>query len=40
VLIGAVLMLVLFEPEMDEALLQNKIGDLAMAVLSSSRTPS
>ena len=33
VLIGAVLMLVLFEPEMDEGLLRNKIADLAMAVL-------
>jgi AcrR family transcriptional regulator len=40
VLIGAVLMLVLFEPDMDEGLLRNKIADLAMAVLSSSRTPS
>ena len=29
VLIGAVLMLVLFEPEMDEGLLRNKIADLA-----------
>jgi AcrR family transcriptional regulator len=34
VLIGTVLMLVLFEPEMDEGLLRNKIADLAMAVLS------
>src|SRR5829696_2289677 len=34
VLIGAVLMLVLFEPELDEGLLRNKITDLAMAVLS------
>jgi AcrR family transcriptional regulator len=34
VLIGAVLMFVLFEPEMDEGLLRNKIADLAMAVLS------
>jgi len=40
VLIGAVLMLVLFEPELDEGLLRNKIADLAMAVLSSRRTPS
>ena len=40
VLIGAVLMLVLFEPEMDEGLLRNKIADLAMAVLFSSPTPS
>jgi Tetracyclin repressor-like, C-terminal domain len=31
-LIGAVLMLVLFEPEMDEGLLRNKIADLAMAL--------
>lgn len=38
VLIGAVLMLVLFEPEMDEGLLRNKIADLAMAVLSRSPT--
>jgi AcrR family transcriptional regulator len=36
VLIGAVLMFVLFEPEMDEGLLRNKIADLAMAVLSGS----
>lgn len=34
VLIGAVMMLVLFEPEMDEGLLRTKIADLAMAVLS------
>jgi len=40
VLIGAVLMFVLFEPEMDEGLLRNKIADLAMAVLSGGRTPS
>jgi AcrR family transcriptional regulator len=38
VLIGAVLMLVLFEPELDEALLRNKVADLAMAVLSDSPT--
>ena len=38
VLIGAVLMLVLFEPEMDEGLLRNKIADLAMAVLSGGPT--
>jgi AcrR family transcriptional regulator len=38
VLIGAALMLVLFEPEMDERLLRNKIAELAMAVLSSSST--
>jgi AcrR family transcriptional regulator len=37
VLIGAVLMHVLFDPEMDEGLLRNKIADLAMAVLSRSR---
>ena len=40
VLIGAVLMFVLFEPEMDEGPLRNKIADLAMAVLSGGRTPS
>jgi AcrR family transcriptional regulator len=34
VLIGTVLMFVLFEPEMDDGLLRNKIADLAMAVLS------
>ncbi len=34
VLIGAVLMFVLFDPEMDEGLMRNKIADLAMAVLS------
>jgi AcrR family transcriptional regulator len=34
VLIGAVLMLVLFEPQMDEGLLRNKIADLGMTVLS------
>jgi hypothetical protein len=34
VLIGAVLILVLFEREMDEATLRNEIADLAMAVLS------
>ena len=33
-LIGAVLMLVLFEPELDEGLLRIKIAELAMAVLS------
>jgi AcrR family transcriptional regulator len=38
VLIGAVLMLVLFEPELDEALLRNKIAGLATAVLSGSST--
>ena len=38
VLIGAVLMLVLFEPEIDEGLLRNKIADLAMAVLSGGPT--
>jgi AcrR family transcriptional regulator len=38
VLIGAVLMLVLFEPEMDEGSLRNKIADLAMAVLSGGST--
>jgi AcrR family transcriptional regulator len=38
VLIGAVLMLVLFEPELDEGLLRNKITDLAMAVLSGGPT--
>ncbi len=38
VLIGAVLMFVLFDPEMDEGLLRNKIADLAMAVLSGGRT--
>jgi hypothetical protein len=38
VLIGAVLMLVLFEPELDEALLRNKVADLAMAVLSDGPT--
>jgi len=38
VLIGAVLMLVLFEPELDEGLLRNKIADLAMAVLSGGAT--
>jgi AcrR family transcriptional regulator len=38
VLIGSVLMLVLFEPELDEALLRNKIADLAMAVLSGGPT--
>jgi AcrR family transcriptional regulator len=36
-LIGAVLMLVLFNPEMDEGLLRNKIADLATAVLSRGR---
>jgi AcrR family transcriptional regulator len=40
VLIGAVLMFVMFEPEMDEGRLRNKIADLAMAVLSRSRTHS
>jgi AcrR family transcriptional regulator len=39
-LIGAALMFVLFEPEMDEELLGSKIADLAMAVLSKSRRPS
>ena len=39
VLIGAVLMLVLFDPEMDEGLLRNKIADLATAVLCGGRTP-
>src|SRR5215203_66246 len=39
VLIGAVLMFVLFEPEMDEGLLRNKIADLAMAVLFGGRRP-
>ncbi|HEX3196629.1 MAG TPA: TetR/AcrR family transcriptional regulator [Propionibacteriaceae bacterium] len=34
VLIGTVLMFVLFEPEMDDGLLRNKIADLAMTVLS------
>jgi AcrR family transcriptional regulator len=34
VLIGTVLMFVLFEPEMDDGLLRNKIADLGMAVLS------
>ncbi len=38
VLIGAVLMFVLFEPEMDEGLLRNKIADLGMAVLSGRPT--
>jgi AcrR family transcriptional regulator len=38
VLIGAVLMLVLFEPEMDEGPLRNKIADLAMAVLTGGPT--
>jgi hypothetical protein len=38
VLIGAALMLVLFEPEMDEGSLRNKIADLAMAVLSGGST--
>lgn len=38
VLIGAVLVLVLFDPEMDEALLRNKIADLATAVLYGART--
>jgi AcrR family transcriptional regulator len=33
VLIGAVLMFVMLEPELDEGLLRNKIADLAMAVL-------
>jgi AcrR family transcriptional regulator len=33
VLIGAVLMLVLFDPDMDDGLLRNKIADLATAVL-------
>ena len=40
VLIGAALMFVLFEPEIDEELLGSKIADLAMAVLSKSRRPS
>jgi AcrR family transcriptional regulator len=39
-LIGTVLMFVLFEPDMDEGRLRNKIADLAMAVLSRSRTHS
>jgi AcrR family transcriptional regulator len=39
VLIGAALMHVLFDPEMDERLLQSKIGELATAVLSGSCTP-
>ena len=38
VLIGAVLMFVLLDAEMDEGLLRNKIADLAMAVLSGGRT--
>jgi AcrR family transcriptional regulator len=38
VLLGAVMMLVLFEPEIDEGLLRNKIADLAMAVLSGGPT--
>jgi AcrR family transcriptional regulator len=41
VLIGAVLMLVLFDPEMDEGLLRSRIADLATAVLSGVvRTPT
>jgi AcrR family transcriptional regulator len=39
VLIGAVLMLFLFDPEMDEGLLRNKIADLATGVLCGGRTP-
>jgi AcrR family transcriptional regulator len=38
VLIGSVQMLVLFEPEIDEESLRNKIADLAMAVLSGGST--
>ncbi len=39
VLIGAVLMFVLFDPELDEGLLRNKVADLATAVLYGGRTP-
>jgi len=39
VLIGAVLMLFLLDPEMDEGLLRNKIADLATAILPKGRTP-
>jgi hypothetical protein len=39
VLIGAVLMLVLFDPEMDEGLLRKKIAELATAILHKGRTP-
>jgi AcrR family transcriptional regulator len=39
VLIGAVLMLVLFDPEMDEGRLRNKLAELATAVLYRGRTP-
>jgi AcrR family transcriptional regulator len=39
VLIGAALMLFLFDPEMDQGILQSKLADLATAVLSGGRTP-
>jgi AcrR family transcriptional regulator len=38
VLVGAVLMLVLFDPEIDEGRLRSRIADLATAVLSEGRT--
>jgi AcrR family transcriptional regulator len=40
VLIGTVLMLVLFDPEMDEGLLQRKTADLATAILAGGRLPA
>jgi AcrR family transcriptional regulator len=39
VLIGTAVMLVLFDPEMDEGLLRNKITDLAEAVLHGGSAP-
>jgi hypothetical protein len=39
VLIGAVLMLGLFQPNLDEAALRDKITDLAMAMLNRRQTP-
>jgi hypothetical protein len=39
VLIGTAVMLVLFDPELDEGLLRNKITDLAEAVLHGGSAP-
>ena len=39
VLIGAALMFPLFQPDLDEGALQDKITDLAMAVVEQRRNP-
>jgi AcrR family transcriptional regulator len=38
-LIGTVMMLILFQPDMDEAALRDKIADLAMAEVNQARIP-